>query len=58
MFKALITARIRTEFAFYKIINNVMVFNDIWGIDKLLCVVDEEETFIIHYFFFFFFYFI
>ncbi len=56
MFKALITARIRAEFAFYKMINNVMVFNDIWGIDKLFCVVDKEETFIIHIFFLFFFY--
>jgi len=47
MFKTLITARIRAEFAFYKMTNNVMVFNDIWGIEQMLCVVDEEENLII-----------
>ncbi len=47
MFKALITARIRAEFAFYRMTNNVMVFNDICGIEKMLCVVDEEENLII-----------
>lgn len=45
-FKALITARIRAEFAFYKITNNLMGFNGMWGIENFLCVVDEEEILI------------
>lgn len=44
IFKDLITARIRAEFAFYKLTNNVLTFKEFWGIDAVLCIVNEDES--------------
>lgn len=46
-FKALITARIRAEFVLYKMTNNLMVFNEIWGIGNIFGTVNEEEHLIV-----------
>lgn len=51
---ATIKARIRAEYVYYKMTNKLMFFNEIWGIGKTLCTVDEEEhlffSFVIFYF--------
>ena len=38
----LVTARLRIEFSFYKLVGKVEGFVDVWGVRGALCVVDGE----------------
>ncbi len=37
--------RIKMEFSYYKLINNVESFLEIWGINEVLCVTDDGVLF-------------
>jgi len=41
--KAFVSARIKAEFAFFKLTKNVVAFSEFWGQAEALCVVDQEE---------------
>lgn len=39
MLKCMVKGRIKIEFSYYKVINNVESFLEIWGINEVLCVI-------------------
>lgn len=41
--KAFVSARIKAEFAFFKLTKNLVTFSEFWGQAEVLCVVDQEE---------------
>jgi len=43
IFKGLVAARLRIEHADYKIIKCVESFMYIWGINEVLCTVDDDD---------------
>lgn len=43
IFKVLVAARLRIEHAYYKIIKCVESFMYIWGINEVLCTVDDDD---------------
>ncbi len=45
MLKGMVKGRITMEFAYYKLINNVESFLGIWGINEVLCVIDDGVLF-------------
>jgi hypothetical protein len=44
MLEGMLAAKLRVEFAYYKLVNNVDLFMIIWGIHSLLCLVTMEEN--------------
>ncbi len=47
MFMGLVAARLRIEHAYYKLIKRVEVFIDVWGINDVLCTVNEDGDLLI-----------
>ncbi len=45
MLKCMVKGRIKMEFSYYKLINNVESFLEIWGINEVLCVTDDGVLF-------------
>ncbi len=45
MLKGMVKGRITMEFTYYKLINNVESFLGIWGINEVLCVIDDGVLF-------------
>ena len=43
MLEGMFAARLRVEFAYYKLVNNIDLFLSIWGIKRRLCLVSGEE---------------
>ena len=43
----MLAARLRVEFAYYKLVNNIELFMGIWGIQRLLCLVTVEENLVL-----------
>ncbi len=43
IFKGLVAARLRIEHAYYKMIKCMGTFMYIWGLNEVLCTVDEED---------------
>lgn len=43
IFKGLVAARLRIEHAYYKMVNCVESFMYIWGINEVLCTVDDDD---------------
>ncbi len=42
--KGLITSRINIEYSYYKLVNNVQVFNQKWGVNQCISEVDFEDV--------------
>lgn len=40
-------ARIKIEFGYFKLVNNIMDFSAIWSVGRFLCEVGEDETLIL-----------
>lgn len=45
MLKCMVKGRIKIEFSYYKLINDVERFLRIWGINEVLCVFDDADLF-------------
>jgi hypothetical protein len=43
MLEGMLASRLRVEFVYYKMGNNIGLFMKIWGIQRLLCLVTVEE---------------
>jgi len=43
MLKCMVKGRIKIEFSYYKLINDVERFLRIWGINEVLCVFDDAD---------------
>ncbi len=41
--RILIANRIKTEFAYFKLTNNLDRFIEIWALNNVLCTVDDEN---------------
>lgn len=47
--RAFVTSRIKAEFAYYKLIKNLICFKELWGLNEVLCTVDHEENLIVNF---------
>ena len=45
--KGMVGCRVKVEFAYYKLVNDVDSFLGIWALGGLLCEVDEEERLVL-----------
>lgn len=43
MFRRLVEGRLKIEFAYYRLTNNVVLFCDVWSINEVLCTVQDDE---------------
>ncbi len=50
IFKGLVAARLRIEHAYYKKIKCMETFMYIWGLNEVLCTVDEEDDLMLAFF--------
>lgn len=50
--KALIATRIKAEFAYFKLMNNMDTFIEIWALNDVLCSVDYENELVLNLSFF------
>jgi len=46
--KALIATRIKAEFAYFKLMNNMDTFIEIWALNDVLCSVDYENELVLN----------
>lgn len=42
MFKRLIAGRLKIEFAYYKLTNNLLGFCDVWRVNEVLCMLYDD----------------
>jgi hypothetical protein len=47
MLEGMLAARLRVEFSYYKLVNNIGLFMSILGLQKLLCLVTVEEDLVL-----------
>lgn len=40
--KGLVAARIKVEFSYFKMVNNVLEFSTVWTVGKVLCEIVDE----------------
>ncbi len=43
MFQCLVKGRLKIEFAYYRLINNVVFFCDVWGVNEVLCIIHDDQ---------------
>jgi hypothetical protein len=47
MLEGMLAARLRVEFAYYKMVNNIDLFMTIWDIQRLLCLVTVGDDLVL-----------
>lgn len=45
--KGMVAARIKIEFGYFKLVNNIMDFSAIWSVGTFLCEVGEDEMLVL-----------
>lgn len=48
--EGLIKSRIYIEYSYYKLVNNVQVFNQKWGVNQCICEVDSEDMVYLYFY--------
>ncbi len=43
MFLGLVASRIRVEYAYYKLVESLPKFRELWGINEVLCTLHDNE---------------
>ncbi len=43
MFRCLVKERLEIEFAYYRLINNVILFCYVWGVNEILCIIHDDQ---------------
>jgi len=43
MFRRLVEGRLKIEFAYYRLTNNVVFFCDVWSTNEVLCTVQDDQ---------------
>ncbi len=46
--KGMITARIKTEYTYYKLVSDIVMFSEIWSVGGVLCQIGENEMLLLN----------
>lgn len=45
--KGMVAARIKIEFVYFKLVNDIIKFSEIWVVENFLCEVGEDEMLVL-----------